>query len=217
MTAAPAWIDRIRWNDQGLVACIAQHVTTAEVLMLAWMNEASLRRTLETGTLWYWSRSRQALWHKGETSGTVQHLRALHLDCDGDALLALVAPEADGACHTGAPTCWDPPGRFDAADPTPPRHVLAALWRTIEARDRERPAGSWTTRLLEGGVDRIGKKVGEEATEVVIAAKNAQTGQGTAELAAESADLLFHLMVLWRSAGMDPAEVFEVLARRRSG
>jgi phosphoribosyl-ATP pyrophosphohydrolase/phosphoribosyl-AMP cyclohydrolase len=213
--AAP-WLHRVRYDENGLIACIVQERVTAEVLMIAWMNADSLARTLETGETWFWSRSRQGLWNKGATSGDRQRVYSLHLDCDGDALLAVVDQQGNGACHTGARTCFE---AFDAEnDPArPPRHVLAHLVQLVARRDAERPEGSYTTRLLVGGVDRAGKKVGEEATEVVIAAKNAVAGQGTAELAEESADLLYHLAVLWRTAGIDPSEVVAALERRMSG
>ncbi len=207
----PDWLDRVRYDADGLVPCIAQDRTTAEVLMLAWMNAESLARTVETGQMWYWSRSRGELWNKGATSGAVQRVASLHLDCDGDAVLALVDQDGEGACHRGTRTCWD---TEDGTGPAP-RHVVAELLGIVAQRDRERPEGSYTTKLLQGGVDRAGKKVGEEATEVVIAAKNAVAGHGTAELAEESADLLFHLIVLWRAAGIDVSEVADALRRRR--
>lgn len=210
--AAP-WRARVRFDDQGLVPCIVQERTTGEVMMFAWMNAESLDRTIETGQTWFWSRSRQGLWNKGATSGELQHVHSMHLDCDGDVLLALVDQDGQGACHTGARTCFDAvPEEIDPM--RPPRHVLAHLFHLIARRDAERPEGSYTTRLLEGGVDRSGKKVGEEATEVVIAAKNAMAGQGTAELAEESADLLFHLLVLWRTVGIAPSEIAAALERR---
>lgn len=209
----PDWLQRVRYDTSGLVPCVVQSRATSEVLMLAYMNAESLQKTLQTGEMWYWSRSRGGLWHKGATSGAIQTLVSIHLDCDGDTLLALVDQQGQGACHTGAISC------FDAADGTRespgPRHILAELFRLVADRDAARPEGSYTTKLLEGGVDRSGKKVGEEATEVVIAAKNAAFGKGTAELAEESADLLYHLLVLWRSAGIEPVEIAEALLRRR--
>jgi phosphoribosyl-ATP pyrophosphohydrolase/phosphoribosyl-AMP cyclohydrolase len=183
--------------------------------MMAWMSEESIEKTLETGETWFYSRSRQELWHKGATSGNRQILQSLHLDCDGDTLLALVTTTGDAACHLGTRSCWDAP-RGDATRSLggAPRHILAELRNVIEQRDEERPDGSYTTQLLEGGVDRAGKKVGEEATEVVIAAKNAIEGRGTEELAEESADLLYHLLVLWQSAGIDVDEIAKALEDR---
>jgi phosphoribosyl-ATP pyrophosphohydrolase/phosphoribosyl-AMP cyclohydrolase len=211
----PPWLDQVNYNADGLAPCVVQDAVTSEVLMLAWVNPASLQLTVQTGTMWYWSRSRNQLWNKGATSGATQDVVSLHLDCDNDTLLALVIQHGGGACHTGAPTCFDPPTGFDAGAEHSPRHILADLMRVVEERDRLRPEGSYTTKLLVGGVDRAGKKVGEEATEVVIAAKNAVNGQGTAELANESADLIYHLLVLWRCADISPAEVVEALRRRR--
>jgi len=212
--ARPSWLDSVTFDDRGLVPCVVQDRVSAEVLMLAYMNQASLERTITTGQTWFYSRSRQGLWNKGATSGAVQTVRSLHLDCDGDTILAIVDQAGDGACHTGARTCFEPSGRVPA-DGATPRHVLAALCETLRARDRDRPEGSYTTKLLAGGVDRIGKKVGEEATEVVIAAKNAAEGRGTDELAEESADLLYHLLVLWRSVGLEARDVVTALERRR--
>lgn len=209
----PAWRGRVVFNEAGLVPCVVQDACSSDVLMMAWMNADSLDETIASGDLVFWSRSRAARWRKGETSGNTQRWVSLHLDCDGDTLLARVVQSGDRrACHRGTPGCFDPgPGE----DGPPPRHPLSALWQTVVERDLGRPEGSYTTRLLEGGVDRAGKKVGEEATEVVIAAKNAVAGRGTEELANESADLLYHLLVLWRTAGIDPADVFDVLSRRR--
>jgi phosphoribosyl-ATP pyrophosphohydrolase/phosphoribosyl-AMP cyclohydrolase len=211
----PDWLDRVNYNADGLATCIVQDVVTSDVLMLAWVNAESLRRTCESGTMWYWSRSRNEFWNKGATSGALQDVVSLHLDCDNDTLLAMVFQHGGGACHTGAPTCFDPPTGFDSSSPAAPRHIASELLRLVEERDHLRPEGSYTTKLLQGGVDRAGKKVGEEATETVIAAKNAVEGRGTEELANESADLLYHLLVLWRTAGISPFEVVEALRRRR--
>ncbi len=211
-------LEKVKFDSAGLVPCIVQEWSTSEVLMMAWMNAESLRRTIESGETWFFSRSRNELWNKGATSGNRQKLRSLHVDCDGDTLLAMVDQTGEGACHLGTQACWDVAGdgaeRCLFGDPSP-RHVLAELGAVVAQRDRERPEGSYTTKLLVGGVDRSGKKVGEEATEVVIAAKNAVNGAGTDELAEESADLLYHLLVLWRSAGLDFRDVAEALKKRR--
>jgi phosphoribosyl-ATP pyrophosphohydrolase/phosphoribosyl-AMP cyclohydrolase len=212
----PAWIEDVRYDERGLVPCIVQDSFTGEVLMHAWMDTAALEKTVQSGEMWFWSRSRQQLWHKGATSGSVQTLVSLHLDCDGDTLLALVQQvPGKGACHTGAPTCFDPDTGFEASEAGSARPILAELMRVIADRDEKRPEGSYTTKLLVGGIDRSGKKVVEEAGEVVIAAKNAQAGAGFEELADESADLLFHLLVLWRSSGIDPTLIDRALRRRR--
>lgn len=212
--ARPDWLASVQYNDQGLVPCIVQERTTSEVLMMAWMNQESLHATLDTRDMTYYSRSRKKLWRKGEESGNTQHLHSLHLDCDGDALLALVDQKGP-ACHLHETTCWDTADGSRSVG-GPPRVVLTELMRVIQQRDIDRPKGSYTTVLLEGGVDRSGKKVGEEATEVVIAAKNAVFSQGdTDELAEESADLLYHLLVLWQSAGIEHAKIADALRDRR--
>jgi phosphoribosyl-ATP pyrophosphohydrolase/phosphoribosyl-AMP cyclohydrolase len=215
MITAP-WLADVRYDERGLIPCIVQDSFTGEVLMHAWMNAESLQHTLDTGDTWFWSRSRSELWHKGATSGSTQKVVSLHLDCDGDTLLALVQQvPGHGACHTGAPTCFDPATGFSTDTPDSGRPILAQLMRIVESRDLLRPPDSYTTKLLIGGVDRAGTKVVEEAGEVVIAAKNAQAGAGHDELANESADLLFHLIVLWRAAGIDHALIDQALRKRR--
>lgn|SRR5690554_4633172 len=213
--ARPEWLQLVKYNEKGLVPCIVQDYVTSEVLMMAWMNEEALKKTLDTRDATYFSRSRQSLWRKGESSGNTQHVRSLHLDCDGDTLLALVEQKG-GACHLGTQTCWDTPaGETSRSTGGTPRVVLAEILRVVQQRDAERPEGSYTTSLLVGGVDRSGKKVVEEAGEVVIAAKNAIFHGDTDELAEESADLLYHLTVLWQSAGIDHAKIADALQKRR--
>ncbi len=184
-----------------LLPCIVQDARTGEVLTLAYMNDEALRRTRETGEMWFWSRSRNELWHKGATSGNVQRLKELRLDCDEDAILALVEP-AGPACHTGERTC------FHKGDLDPvPAEALATLERTIEAR---RGADSYTGTLL---ADRelVGVKVREEAEEVVRAAHD-ESDQRVAE---EAADVVYHLAVLLAARGLELADVYEVLNGRR--
>jgi len=197
----------IAYDERGLAPCVVQDWRTGEVLTLAYLNAEALARTRETGEMHFWSRSRGALWHKGETSGNVQRLRALRYDCDADALLALVEP-AGPACHTGERSCFY---RGELA-PAAPHEALGALERVLADRDRERPGRSYTTALLEDP-RRIGAKIREEAEEVARAAAE-ESDQRVAE---ESADLLYHLMVLLRARDMSLADAERVLEARRRG
>src|ERR1700710_774764 len=179
------------YDSSGLVPVIAQDHRTGEVLMFAYANAEAVALTRDTGQLHLWSRSRQELWHKGATSGNVQHVKALRLDCDGDALLALVEP-AGPACHTGERTCFH---NGDVEAPAP-HEALPALERTLAERRRDRPAGSYTVELLDDP-PRIGAKVEEEAEEVARAARE-ETDDRVDE---EAADVLYHLTVLLHSRG----------------
>ena len=187
-----------------LLPCIVQDARTGEVLTLAYMNEEALERTRATGEMWFWSRSRQELWHKGETSGNVQKLKELRLDCDEDALLALVEP-AGPACHTGERTCFHK-GELDPVA----GEALATLERTIADRRAAPPAGSYTATLL---ADRelAGRKVQEEAEEVARAARE----EPDERVAEEAADVLYHLAVLLAERGMELSDAYEVLNGRR--
>src|SRR3954465_8939750 len=197
--------DAIAFDEQGLVACVIQDWASGEVLTLAYMNREALERTLATGELLLWSLSRQELWHKGAPSGNTQAVRAIRLDCDGDAVLALVEP-AGPACHTGERTCFHN-GEVERRAPHEP---LPELGRTVAARAAERPEGSYTAALLaEPG--RIGEKVMEEAEEVARAARE-ETDE---RVAAEAADVLYHLTVLLRSRGLELADAEAVLDGRR--
>ena len=195
----------IAYDEQGLVPVVVQDWRTGEVLTLAYANAEAVQRTRETGQLHLWSRSRQELWHKGATSGNVQHVRALRLDCDGDALLALVEP-AGPACHTGARTCF----HNGETEPPAPHEALPALERTLQERKRQRPSGSYTVELLDDP-PRIGAKVEEEAEEVARAARE----ESDERVAEEAADVLYHLTVLLRSRGLALADAEEVLRARR--
>jgi phosphoribosyl-ATP pyrophosphohydrolase/phosphoribosyl-AMP cyclohydrolase len=192
------------FDDNGLIPCVVQDARTGEVLTLAYMNDEALARTRETGETHFWSRSRQELWHKGETSGNVQRVQRLRYDCDADALIALVDP-AGPACHTGERTCFY---RGDM-DPTA-GEAVAALERTVAARKAEPSAGSYTAELL-ADPPRIGEKVREEAEEVARAA----AGESDQRVREESADVLYHLTVLLASRGMSLADAFEELNARR--
>ncbi|HEY7074821.1 MAG TPA: bifunctional phosphoribosyl-AMP cyclohydrolase/phosphoribosyl-ATP diphosphatase HisIE [Solirubrobacteraceae bacterium] len=195
----------VRFDERGLVPCVIQDWGSGEVLTLAYMNEEALARTRETGELHLWSRSRDELWHKGVTSGNTQAVRALRLDCDGDAVLALVEP-AGPACHTGERTCF----HNGELEPPAPHEALPGLERTLLQRARERPTGSYTAELL-ADPPRIGEKVREEAEEVTRAARE-ETDERVAE---EAADVLYHLAVLLRARGLALADAEEVLLGRR--
>jgi phosphoribosyl-ATP pyrophosphohydrolase/phosphoribosyl-AMP cyclohydrolase len=195
----------IAYDERGLVPVVVQHWRTGEVLTLAYANEEAVARTRQTGELHLWSRSRGELWHKGATSGNVQHVRALRLDCDGDALLALVEP-AGPACHTGARTCF----HHGEVEPPAPHEALPALERTLGNRARERPEGSYTVELLDDP-PMIGAKVEEEAEEVARAARE-ETDDRVDE---EAADVLYHLTVLLHSRGRALSDAEEVLNGRR--
>lgn len=197
------------WDRQELLPAVVQDADTHRVLMLAYMNRAAYERTLQTGQAWFWSRSRQELWHKGATSGHYLNVRSVQLDCDGDTILLLVEPTGP-ACHTNATSCF-----FNTVVPPPDGPTAAEtareLWDVIQRRLAERPEGSYVARLAAGGLDRFAKKVGEEATEVVIAAKNRDPD----ELTREMADLWFHCLLLLADAGLEPADVWRELAKRR--
>ncbi|MGP0102248.1 MAG: bifunctional phosphoribosyl-AMP cyclohydrolase/phosphoribosyl-ATP diphosphatase HisIE [Solirubrobacteraceae bacterium] len=196
----------LEYDGDGLVPCVVQDWGTGEVLTLAYMNELALERTRETGELHLWSRSRGEQWHKGATSGNVQTVRALRLDCDGDALLALVEP-AGPACHTGERTCF----HRGELEPGAPYETLPALERTVVERARERPRGSYTVELLDDPA-RIGEKVMEEAEEVARAARE----ESDERVDEEAADVLYHLVVLVHSRGRSLTDAERVLDGRRS-
>lgn len=198
----------VRFDQDGLVPGIVQDTATGRVLMVAYLNRESLKLTRETGVAHFWSRSRQEIWRKGATSGNTMAVRSITGDCDGDALLLQVVP-AGPACHTGAESC------FDGAEEVPEWLVPADLWPVIAARAADRPEGSYTASLLEGGVDAVGRKLTEEATEVLLAAKDHAAGTGPADrVAEEAADLVYHLLVLLAERGLSPADVASVLQSR---
>ena len=196
--------DAVSYDDRGLVPCVVQDWRTGEVLTLAYMSREALERTRETGETWFWSRSRNELWHKGETSGNVQAVRALRYDCDADTVLALVEP-AGPACHTGERSCF-----FEGDGELAPHEALPALERTIAARASERPEGSYTASLLADPA-LIGEKVMEEAEEVARAARE----EPDERVRAEAADVLYHLEVLLAARGLSVADALEELNGRR--
>ena len=197
------WLEQLDWDkQQGLLPAIVQDADTLQVLMLGYMDRDALRLTRETGRVTFFSRSRQRMWTKGESSGNVLELVSLDVDCDGDALLVQARPRGP-TCHLGRPSCF----------PDAPAGVLAGLDRLVARRERERPPGSYTTSLFESGTRRIAQKVGEEGVETALAAV-AQDGPA---LAGEGADLLYHLMVLLRARGLSLADVEAVLRERHRG
>jgi phosphoribosyl-AMP cyclohydrolase / phosphoribosyl-ATP pyrophosphohydrolase len=198
-------VEAIQFDATGLVPCVVQDARTGEVLTLAYMNREALERTRASGETWFWSRSRQELWHKGETSGNVQRVKELRWDCDADAILALVEP-AGPACHTGERTCFHN-GELEPV----PGEALAALERTIAQRRAERPEGSYTAELL-ADPGRIGEKLREEADEVARAADE----EADERVAAEAADVLYHLAVLLASRELSFTDAFSELNGRRS-
>jgi phosphoribosyl-ATP pyrophosphohydrolase/phosphoribosyl-AMP cyclohydrolase len=199
-------LDQIEFDDDGLVPCVVQDWSTGEVLTLAYMNREALERTVSSGETHFWSRSRQELWHKGETSGNVQRVRSLRYDCDGDALVALVDP-AGPACHTGERTCF----YRTLGEPQVAVHeALPALARTLAERRRDLPEGSYTTELLKAGVTRIGEKIEEEAEEAARAARE----ESDERLREEAADVLYHLGVLLEARDMTYADAFGELTAR---
>ena len=208
----------IRFDERGLVPAVVQDSASGQVLMVAWMNAEALRRTRETGQAHFWSRSRRELWHKGATSGNFMNVREIWADCDADTLLLQVDP-AGPACHTGEQSCFfrrlDSPFPFpeirEAGEGPEGGTALDTLFATILDRQANPQPGSYTAHLLAAGEDEILKKVGEEAMEIILAAK----GQGDERLISEVADLFYHLLVLLAARGLTLADVGEELARRR--
>jgi phosphoribosyl-AMP cyclohydrolase / phosphoribosyl-ATP pyrophosphohydrolase len=195
--------EALAYDAAGLVPVVVQEAGSGDVLMVAYANREALERTAQTGLAHFWSRSRNALWRKGETSGNEMRVREVRTDCDRDALLMVVDP-AGPACHTGARTCF-------GDDSATTVGVLGELGRVIDARFQSAAEGSYTARLLAKGPDHVLKKIGEEATEVVLAAK----GESDERLAEETADLLYHLMVALAQRRVPLTRALEVLQRRR--
>jgi phosphoribosyl-ATP pyrophosphohydrolase/phosphoribosyl-AMP cyclohydrolase len=201
-------IERIDWNkNDGLVPAIVQHAGSGSVLMLGYMNRAALAATLERSRVVFFSRSKRRLWEKGETSGNFLQLVELHADCDADTLLVAALP-AGPVCHTGAASCFGDAALTAAA----PLSFLLELEQLIAQRIAESPEGSYTARLYADGVRRVAQKVGEEGLEVALAG----AGESDAALLGECADLLYHLLLLLRSRGLQLAAVIEELRRRHA-
>jgi phosphoribosyl-ATP pyrophosphohydrolase/phosphoribosyl-AMP cyclohydrolase len=190
----------LTFDQHGLIVAIAQDAATGTVVMVAYMNRDALTRTVETGEAHFWSRSRQSLWRKGETSGNMLHVESIQADCDGDALLLSVRPSGP-VCHTGQRSCFSAPAM-----------LLDQLQATIHDRNVARPPGSYTAQLLEGGRPQILRKLGEEAIEVIIAADH----ESDEALVHEVADLWYHAMVLLEERGLDASAVLRELAGRRA-
>jgi len=198
-------IKSAQFDSTGLIAAVVQDATTREVLTVAYMNEEALRLTLEKGETYFWSRSRKELWHKGATSGNFQKVRAVSLDCDNDAVLVEVEPMGP-ACHTGSYSCFGVEARFGG--------TIQQLYDLVEERKKTRPVGSYTAKLFEDGLDKIVKKLGEEAVETVIAAKN----DSSERIVEETSDLLYHLIVTLVAKGVTLDEIkSELVKRHRSG
>ena len=204
---------KVKLNEKGLVPAIAQDINTGEVLMLGYMNPGSLKRTVEGEQVWFYSRSREDLWHKGEVSGNYLNLREAYVDCDADTILLKVQPDGP-ACHTGEITCFytpmeDLPEDYEVTETG--SGILDELFALIQDRQREQPEGSYTVSLLQEGVARVAQKVIEEAGESALAAV-----QGEREaLAGEVADLLYHALVLLAASGSRPQDVWDALRERR--
>ena len=205
----------VKFDDRGLIPALIQDASTGDVLTLAYMNEEGLRRSLAGPDVWFFSRSRAELWHKGETSGNIQRVRRILVDCDSDTLLILVEP-AGPACHTGNESCFftplegvPEPADFRRSDPV--SGVLDELFAVIQDRKQKMPAGSYTAELLAAGIGRVAQKVTEEAGETAISA-----AQGNVEnLPEEVADLLYHTLVLMAASDVKPQQVWDVLRKRR--
>ena len=200
-------LDLLRYNEQGLIPAIAQDYLDGTVLMMAWMNRESLQKTLLTGEAWYWSRSRQELWHKGATSGHIQKVRSLRYDCDSDALLIVIEQIGDIACHTGERSCFH---QVDSTKAAPPANTLSEVFKIIRDR-RDRPTeGSYTCSLFKDGDNKILKKIGEETAEVVMACKD----DNPEEIASEVADLFYHTLVALAYHRVELRDVYLKLQER---
>ncbi|MBE9007668.1 bifunctional phosphoribosyl-AMP cyclohydrolase/phosphoribosyl-ATP diphosphatase HisIE [Fortiea sp. LEGE XX443] len=201
-------VEKIRYDERGLVAAIVQDYLDGTVLMMAWMNRESLQKTLETGETWFWSRSRQELWHKGGTSGHIQKVQSIRYDCDSDALLIGVEQIGDIACHTGERSCFH---QVDGKITPPPADTLSQVFQVICDRRDNPTQSSYTCKLLAGGDNKILKKIGEETAEVVMAFKDDEADA----IAGEVADLLYHTLVALAHHQVDVKAVYRKLQERR--
>ena len=210
-----AFIENLRFNENGLIPAIAQDWLDASILMMAWMNHESIKKTINSGEVHYWSRSRNEIWHKGETSGHTQILKDIRYDCDADVLLLSVEQTGAIACHTGARSCFfnhaNNKKKEEVTSLAPPTDACSHLYNVINDRSLNPEPGSYTNKLLEGGDNRILKKIGEESTEFVMACKD----KDSKDISNEAADLIFHLQVALAHHGVTWREVLDVLASRR--
>jgi phosphoribosyl-ATP pyrophosphohydrolase/phosphoribosyl-AMP cyclohydrolase len=202
-------IEGLKFDSRGLIPAIVQDRTSGAVLMMAYMNRESLDKTIQTGTSWFFSRSRNKLWNKGETSGNMQRVAKISVDCDGDALLLLVDQQG-AACHTGNRSCFYRDINGNGCDSGPEPGELDKLYAVVENRRNNPKDGSYTNYLLDAGIDKTLKKIGEEAAEVIIGAKN----PGRQETVYEIADLLYHITVLMLQKGIEYREVYQELRSR---
>ncbi|MCX6089652.1 MAG: bifunctional phosphoribosyl-AMP cyclohydrolase/phosphoribosyl-ATP diphosphatase HisIE [Candidatus Atribacteria bacterium] len=212
--------DHITFNEQGLIPTIIQDATSGKVLMMAYMNREAIQKTCETGETWFFSRKRQTLWHKGETSGHFQTVKHLYLDCDNDTLLIMV-DQKGVACHIGLPSCFHrevKDGELSAPDSSCPPFALSSflqsLFEIIDERAEHPSSESYTTRLFEAGREKILRKIAEESTEVLLAATETRPDKKE-HLRWEAADLLYHLLVLLRHEGLTFSDVMQELEKRR--
>lgn len=201
-------VEKIRYDERGLVPAIVQDYLDGTVLMMAWMNRESLQKTLDTGETWFWSRSREELWHKGATSGHLQKVRSLRYDCDSDTLLVTVEQIGDIACHTGERSCFH---QVEGTKASPPADTLSQVFEVISDR-RDNPVdSSYTCKLFAEGDNKILKKIGEEAVEVVMACKDDDKDA----IASEAADLFYHTLVALAHHGVELKDVYRKLQQRR--
>lgn len=199
--------EHLKFDEKGLIPAVVQDVRTKDVLMVAYMNKEALQKTVKTNETWFYSRSRQKLWHKGEISGNIQKVKEIKYDCDGDTLLVLVEQKGV-ACHTGKYSCFF--NDILKGNPTPGFGIINKLRSVIKDRKEKRPEGSYTAYLFDEGLDKILKKVGEEASEVIIASKNEDRNQ----LIYEIVDLLYHMLVLMEQKEIKTEEILAELQRR---
>tara|TARA_B100000700_G_scaffold301059_1_gene369914 strand:+ start:103 stop:747 length:645 start_codon:yes stop_codon:yes gene_type:complete len=208
-----SFIDTLHFDQNGLIPAIAQDWLDGSILMMAWMNKESLLKTLESGEVHYWSRSRKELWHKGQTSGHFQKLKGIMADCDSDTILLSIEQVGSIACHTGKRSCFFKNLEKNQENLFPPSDACGELFRVIENRKNNPEEGSYTNSLLKEGDNKILKKIGEEAAEFIMACKDKDPNS----VANEAADLIFHLQVALAHQNVSWTKVLEVLVKRRGG